>query len=432
MILLIMKKFKKLTHLFLLLPILSLLAFKSGDQVELLNYLNARDSAKFSKSDKNLLTLLDIGTKGEILEAKKMPSGNFGLKIKITNGQKKGETYWIYHNLKLPNIKLTDTTSSVLPAESVEKAKTAELLEKQNGIKIPDNVAVVNAVKNVNSIILPKNLANLVPPPAVTICKNLQLLETNVPEDQYKETDLASPYREIATSSLGVKSSSSNINGWETITDDATKRVQGFDLSNGGPNNIIKTNEYYINRTMTFEFQDRARSDIKLLVVDSPDEYTSHATYSIMLFFPRTVLPSINRVGDELVVTLPNKEIVRYNAKTKEVIGGVFTEGPIRQDPKNKNKAFPANVSYTGTGVMIRADKSGDLPYGDTEIQGKSVPSTSTATISKKGFKDCKVPAKDIWYTDNTKGGNVFIKPEYANDEGLDNFIKNKCGFSIY
>jgi hypothetical protein len=424
-----MKNTKFITSLTILLL---LLAFKAGDQIELLNYLNARSDSKFSKFDKNIEAVLDKGTKGEILEARKMPSGNFGLKIKIANGPKAGEAYWVYHNLKLPTIKLTDDKNQKLVSDEVSNAKNVELLEKQIAIPDQDDKIIKNTVKNVNLMLSPKKIAELIPPATSIPCQNYELNLSNVSEDQYKETDLVKPYREIATSGLEVKSSSANSNGWETIANAEDKKIEGFELSNIGPNNIIKTSEYYINRTMRFEFQDRASSDMKLLISDSPDEYTSHTTYSVMLFFPRTILPSINKIGEEIVVTLPNKEIVRYNAKTKEVIGGVFTEGPIAQDPKNRNKAFAPNVKYTGSGVMIRADKSGDLPYGDIEIKGKPFPSISTATISKKGFKDCKVPSKDLWYTDYSKKGNVFIKPEYATDEGLDIFLKKKCGFSIF
>jgi hypothetical protein len=82
---------------------------------------------------------------------------------------------------------------------------------------------------------------------------------------------------------------------------------------------------------------------------------------------------------------------------------------------------------------MIRANKKGDLPFGDIEKKdGTNAPSVSTAVITKKGAKDCKVESKDIWYTNYEKGGQVFIKPELATDEGMDVFLKNKCNFSIY
>lgn len=410
------------------------LAFNKGDMVELEAYLNARSTASFMKSSGNIATTLTKGTKGEILESKKMPSGNFGLKMKVESGPHAGEAYWVYYNVKAPLIKLFDEHDKEQDKKHpvVSQAKKAVLTHDQKAYRAPEEAAVLEAVVTAKSMLDKKAVAEIVLTPKQPDCKQTLATVTSVAEADYKETDVVEPYREVASSPLQSHSCRSGGQGWDQCKNESGK-IEGFKLVNNGPNNIVKTNEYYINREMSFEFEDHARSDLKLVVSDSPDDTTSHSTYSIMMFFPRSVMPAVKRIGDELEVTLPNKEIVRYNAKTKEVIGGVFTEGPMKQDPKNKNKAVPANIKYTGDGVMIRADKSGDLPYGDTETNsGAKVPSSSTATVSKKGFKDCKIPAKDIWYTDYNKGSNVFIKPELASDAGLDAFIKTKCGFSLY
>jgi hypothetical protein len=407
----------------------SSLAFKKGDVVELEAFLNARSSASFMKSSANITATLTKGTKGEILESKKMPSGNFGLKMKVENGPHAGEAYWVYYNVKARLIKLFSDKDT--EQTKVSQAKKALLTHDQKAYRAPEEAAVMEAALTAKTLLDRKSVADIVLTPKQPDCKQTLATVTTVKEEDYKETDVVEPYKEVNSSSLQSHSCRSGGLGWDQCKSESGK-IEGFKLINNGPNNIVKTNEYYISREMSFEFEDHARSDLKLIVSDSPDDTTSHATYSIMMFFPRTVLPAVKRVGDELEVTLPNKEIVRYNANTKEVIGGVFTEGPMKQDPTNRNKAFPANLKYTGEGVMIRADKTGDLPYGDTETNtGAKVPSSSTATVSKKGFKDCKIPAKDIWYTDYNKGSNVFIKPELASDAGLDAFIKTKCGFSV-
>lgn len=403
----------------------SILAFKVGEHIEIEAYLNARSSSSFLKTSGNIKTQLSKGTKGEILETQKMPSGNYGIKMKVENGPHRGESYWVYYNLKAPLMKLLNT-------DQVEKAKNAVLTSSQPAIRDPDEAAVINAAQTAVAALKNKSISSLTSSVKNADCPPIALATSNVSEDQYVESDIVTPYREMATSALHSPICRTSDNGYEVCTSkEDSKKIEKFTLTNSGPNNIVKKNEYFINRTMSFEYEDRARSDIKLIVCDSPDETTSHATYSIMMFFPRSVLPAIKKIGNVLEVTLPNREIVRYNAITKEIIGGVFTEKPMIQD--SKSKAVPANISYSGNGVMIRADKSGDLPYGDIELNnGKSAKSTSIATISKKGFKDCKIPSKDIWYTDNSKGGNVFIKPELAKDDGIDKFIKTKCGFSIY
>jgi hypothetical protein len=135
-------------------------------------------------------------------------------------------------------------------------------------------------------------------------------------------------------------------------------------------------------------------------------------------------------VNDTFEVTLPNKEVVKFNATTKEIVGGVLSEGPMAQEKNGKAKIV--EVKYSGAGVLIRIDKVGELTTGDIDVRGKAVPSPNIAVISKKGQKDCKVPAKDMWYTDYEKQGKVMMKKEYSTDKGINDFILKKCGFSIY
>lgn len=432
-----MKKQIKKTVLFSLF-LSSVLAFKVGDQVELESYLNARSSAQFLKTSGNIKTQLSAGTKGEVLESKKMNSGNYGIKMKVNSGAHRGESYWLYYNLKDPKMKLFDSQRREQKTEQITQEKlqikSAELTEDQTGIRAPEEAAVLVAANTAKFVLENKTASQVTSPPTGSDCAPaVSAISSNVSEEDYTESDIVEPFREASDSRLHSTTCRTMQGGWDQCRHSDSKKIEAFQLTNKGPNNIVKSNEYYINRTMSFEFDDRARSEMKLVVVDSPDDTTSHSTYSIMLFFPRTVLPAIKKEGDELIVTLPNKEIVRYNAKTKEVLGGVFSEGAMVADPKNKNKARPADIKYTGNGVMIRSDKSGDLPYGDIELSnGSKAPSSSTATISKKGFKDCKIPSKDIWYTDYQKGGSVFIKPEFQADKGMDDFIKKKCGFSLY
>ena len=404
------------------------LAFKIGEQVELEAYLNGRTQARFTKNNNNIGTTLLKGTRGEVLETKKMPSGNYGIKIKVQDGIHKGESYWVYYNLKAPLIKLLNVAKN-----DVEKSKKVSLLADQKGYREPAEANIIDAATIAVKALNKNSISEIVKNPKSRDCSPLALDLTSVPEDQYNETDLVAPYRQMASSPLSFTTTRSSVYGWDQRYYGDSKKIDGFSIRNTGPNNIVKEDENSINREMSFEFPDRAGSDMKLIICDSPDTTTSHSTYSILMFFPRSVLPSIKKLGDEFQVTLPNKELVRYNSKTGEVLGGVFQEGPMLADPKNKNKAFPANVKYSGDGVMIRADKSGDLPYGDIELSsGTSAPSISIATVSKKGFKDCKIPSKELWYTDHSKGGQVFIKPELANDQGMDAFIKNKCGFSLF
>ena len=92
----------------LVLTLASTLAFNVGEQVELEAFLNARSDARFSKGSNNIATTLSKGTRGEVVETKKMPSGNFGIKMKVDGGAHRGESFWVYYNLAAPLIKLLD------------------------------------------------------------------------------------------------------------------------------------------------------------------------------------------------------------------------------------------------------------------------------------------------------------------------------------
>ena len=433
---------KKLLPTILLVFTLSIsLAFKVNDEVELEAFLNARVNPNFL-TNKNIKATLQKGTTGTVIEVKNFNSGNSGIRINVTSGPLAGSKYWVYFNKKSPAIKIFNKKKiEVEPVDAPENAD-AKIIRDTTARLDPSEEALihsVNASTTISNKIQPtlaaKTVDCVVAPRVVQEAENKPVLEqvrTPAQEnsgitseaDEYVKPDKEEPTDFSGTlGCIGFENDGYNICN-------RNKKFEKFQLQNYGPNQIVTTNEYYINRTFEFEFPDRARSDMKLLVVDAPDDRTSHTTYSIMLFFPRAVLPSIKKVGKELHVTLPNKEIVKYDAATKQIIGGVLTEGKMAQDPNTK-KALPANVKYTGSGVVIRADKSGDLPYGNIETRnGSSAPSTTTATVSKKGQKDCKIPSKDIWYND--KDDHVLIRPEYATDSGLDAFIKKKCGFSLY
>ncbi len=416
------------------------LSLSIGEHVELVAFLNARKSANFKDKANNIETQLALGVRGEVLETQKFASGNYGLKLKIENGSQSGKSYWVYYNLKAPLIKLIDSKnhevdSSELGSKDNNKIKKGILTKSQKAIQDPEESAqsdIAQVAKTAAAILDKKVISQMTEVKKSEPCNPFLSRVTEVSEHHYNESDIVEPYRERPTNALKSMVCSTTSAGWDVCKQSGSEKIEAFKLVNYGPNNIVKNNEYYINREMSFEFDDRARSDMRLLVSDSPDETISHTTYSIMMFFPRSVLPAVKKVGETLEVTLPTKEVVKYDAKTKEIIGGVFSEGPMQKDSANRNKAKPANIQYTGAGVLIRADKSGDLPYTDIELSnGKSAPSISIATISKKGFKDCKVPAKDIWSTDQNSG-NAFIKESLAKDSGLDAFIKIRCGFSLY
>lgn len=76
--------------------------------VELEGFINGRTSAAFRKSDTNVRAVLASGTRGKILSSKKLPSGNYAIKVKTVNGAYKGQTFWVYYNVANPSLKTYD------------------------------------------------------------------------------------------------------------------------------------------------------------------------------------------------------------------------------------------------------------------------------------------------------------------------------------
>lgn len=114
--------------------------------------------------------VLAKGTQGEILEAKKLPSGNFGLLIKVLNGPKANRNFWVYHKVADSDLTLysslpysqskpaaTRQTTSIDEAKSVEtrrqiKAHTAKNNQSSSRKKSSDQL-VVNLIDSANKTV---------------------------------------------------------------------------------------------------------------------------------------------------------------------------------------------------------------------------------------------------------------------------------------
>ena len=392
-----------------------LLALKNGDLIELSNALNARTSMNFYTNAKNIEAVLEKGTKGEVLEVVKLPSGNYGVKTQITSANKKGEIFWLYYNIEKPAMKLL--TKKAEETKSITLAASLTTTEKQTVIRdqsLEETVSLVSKAAQVNNKVMPK-VVDCTPTPTVQITRDIDQLATISPSE-YNEEMLTFPLKQTNELSLTTSSCRSRPKdkGWDYCykeKSDGTMMINSFQIQNTGPNDIVKSqpDQYYVNRNYQFEFEDQARSDMHLYVTDSPDEYTSNGTYNLYMFFPRTYLPSIKREGDELHVTLPNGEKVVYDAETKKIKSGVLSEKTMEQLPARagcdtaekacgrKAKADP--ISYTGSGVLIKVSASGDLPVGDRENSaGQKIKNPLIATVLKKG-KSCNIPVAELWHT---------------------------------
>lgn len=122
-----------------------LLAGFTGQYVELEGMLNGRSSATFGRNDNNIQSVLPRGTRGEILKTKTFNSGNHGLKIRVLEGPRAGEVYWVYHKRQNSHIALYSevpsnwTTRPPRPTGELNQAKSAETL--RDVTSVPDTPA---------------------------------------------------------------------------------------------------------------------------------------------------------------------------------------------------------------------------------------------------------------------------------------------------
>ena len=210
-----------------------------------------------------------------------------------------------------------------------------------------------------------------------------------------------------------------------TITEsETTGHILGFSFNNIGPNRIIPVPATDIgtgpDREYHFRFQSRARQDIYFSLTDTPDEYLSNRMESYLYLFPRHNIPAIELVegganGEELKVTLPNGEEIVFDAKTKEILRGVFREkAPLDQNPDRFKRKFAA-LEYSGSGTLIRVNRRGGDPRLGT-----------TATVTR-GTKTCKVPSS-LLFDQNPNSDVNFLFPT---DDGLNTLMLKKCGFGL-
>lgn len=130
--------------------------------MELEGYLNGRSSSSFTSSDQNVAAVLDKGTRGEILEYKKLQSGNYGLRIKVLSGTNKGQYFWVYHRVNDSDLALYETapqdwSQGSRATASVEKARGVETTRDVQGLRPRPAAPSYSSVKSAFSAIEQSN-----------------------------------------------------------------------------------------------------------------------------------------------------------------------------------------------------------------------------------------------------------------------------------
>lgn len=184
-----------------------------------------------------------------------------------------------------------------------------------------------------------------------------------------------------------------------------------------------------VRRSFKFIAPRSARQEMGVLIDEwgTSDESASDSAWSMLtelVFFPREVLPSV-RLGESgavYEVTIPTGEKIIFDAKTKEIVGGVLEEtSPIDRSENRYARKF-AGLRYRGNGVMVRVDQRGESPRSAL-VWGQK----KTAVAVWHG-KPCRLSPADIWHQDADGSGGVNL---YPSDAEFYVVLRRKCGWDL-
>lgn len=424
-------------------------AFQSGEMFELDVELNARwDSKNFKKEHKaNIKAVLPKGTKGVVQEVIQLRKGAQGVKIKVTSeGKFKDQEYWVYNNPASPFLikvagNQNETREPADEAGEVGKLKKDQWARKdQDQDQMQDMIRGMDgASKKINDQISPQD------------CKDCEVADAGRGEKQEPVAPLVDfinqdEDHENITSSV-CRFAMEGVDVCSHTREDGSQSENSFVISNKGGNPTFAPSEYYTQRAFEFNYSGKARQNLNLTVFDGVDDTTSHSNWSIMMFFPRKVLPSVKKNGNTLDVTLATGEVVKFDAKTREIINSakvagscaavndkskvesVLCEEPMSVCKKaggcdtafGKRKmdvAQPLGLKYTGSGIMIKTDST-VLPIGDNRARPVEVTRYVNGVLHS-----CKVQTTELWV--NKKGGDENTDFKYSRDEEFYKFLKSK------
>jgi len=208
---------------------------------------------------------------------------------------------------------------------------------------------------------------------------------------------------------------------------------EGFSFDNLGDNKIVRSsknpNSY---RSFNFDYLEQARQNLALQVDDAPNGTVSHTMHSLFMLFPRKQLPLVKQLSGTINVTLPNGEKMIFQKNSKEIVGGVFTEGPVDVKP-DRTKRHYADLRYQGKGVLLRANARGQSPqlgqYEKNQIDMEFGISGSEDVLIINGATQerCRRPKTDFWEP-------LDVSPivfKFPNDTEFDQYLKANCGFGL-
>jgi hypothetical protein len=209
--------------------------------------------------------------------------------------------------------------------------------------------------------------------------------------------------------------------------------TEGFSLENIGDNRIVKDSKYqHSQRSFNFDYLEQARQNLLLEVEDQIEEDESQTMRSVFMFFPRKNLPLVEQLTGTIDVTLPNGEKIIFRKDTKEIVQGVFLEGPVDIQREVAKRQF-AHLRYVGKAVVLRVNSRGQLPqlaqFDPTKIDLDYGIHGAFDVLIMNGAtgQRCRRPRIDFWEAPEV-GGSEF---KFATDKEFDQYLKRSCGFGL-
>jgi hypothetical protein len=206
--------------------------------------------------------------------------------------------------------------------------------------------------------------------------------------------------------------------------------TEAFSFVNVGENSIVTKSDS--SRTFSFEYPEQASQNLSMQIDDSPNDTVSHTMHSIFMFFPRKQLPLVEQLASTMEVTLPTGEKIIFQKESKEIVTGVFEEGPVDIGPDRFKRQY-ADLKYKGSGVVLRVNARGQSPqlgqFENVKIDMDYGIKGSSEVLIYNGAtgQRCRRPKSDFWEPLDVSP----IEFKFATDKEFDQYLKAKCGFSL-
>lgn len=208
--------------------------------------------------------------------------------------------------------------------------------------------------------------------------------------------------------------------------------TEGFSFENMGPNRIVTSKYEGSMRGFNFDYTEQARQNMAMQIDDSPNDTVSHTMHSIFMFFPRKNMFVVEELSGTIDVTLTNGEKMIFQKDSKEIVDGVFTEGPTDTTP-DRHKRHYADLKYQGKGIVLRVNARGQSPqlgqFENVKIDMEHGLKGSAEVLIMNGAtgQRCRRPKVDFWEPLDVSP----IEFKFPTDEEFNIYLKKNCGFGL-